>query len=109
MKLAMRIKSRAVDRCGEIIRSTPPATNRYDVSSGADGDPAKGQLQIARDAGMSRRQAKTAVRVNSVPRDQFEAMVEGDSPPTITKLAEIGTKHDEHLRGRDPVDFEQAT
>jgi hypothetical protein len=41
---------------------------------------------------MSERQIKTAVRVANVPADVFEAAVESDDPPTVTHLAELGTK-----------------
>jgi hypothetical protein len=40
---------------------------------------------------MSPRQANNAVRVNRVPRDEFEQAVESDDPPTVTELAEHGS------------------
>jgi hypothetical protein len=42
---------------------------------------------------MSERQRKTALRIANVPREEFEALVESDDPPTITELAERGTQH----------------
>lgn len=115
MNHSMRIKARAVDRCGEILRSIPAAANQHEVSAGTGGH--TGRMQAARDAGLSRHQAVTALRVHAVDRGLFERMVESDSPPTIEKLAVIGTKKppdppiiiDSYLQGRDPVDFEQAT
>lgn len=41
---------------------------------------------------MSKRQQVTAVRVANVPDEQFERVVESDNPPTVTKLADMGTK-----------------
>jgi hypothetical protein len=104
MHFAMRIRARAIDRAGEILRSIPAAVNQHEVASG--GAPT-GRFQAAREAGLSRDQTVTALRVNNVPRDVFEELVESDRPPTITALAELGTNH--QLQGRDPVDFEQAT
>lgn len=116
MNHAMRIKARAVDRCGEILRSIPAAKTGPKLSGGAPTEHV-GRFQAARDAGLSRDQAVTALRVNAVDRGLFERMIESDDPPTIEKLADIGTTKrpdppiviDGHLQGRDPVDFEQAT
>ncbi len=46
----------------------------------------------ARAAGMSRDQQKAAQRVARIPVKDFEAAVESDNPPTVTDLAERGTK-----------------
>ena len=43
-------------------------------------------------AGLSPDQAKDSIRVANVPEELFEAQIESDSPPTITNLAEQGTK-----------------
>jgi hypothetical protein len=105
MRFAMRIRARAIDRVGEILRSFPDSSGkRTDLEPGAAADTRFG---AAHEAGLSKRQAITALRVNNVPRDVFEELVESDSPPTISALAELGTNH--QLQGRDPVDFEQAT
>jgi hypothetical protein len=42
------------------------------------------------EAGMSKRQAITAIRVANVPEEEFERLVESDSPLTVTALAELG-------------------
>jgi hypothetical protein len=49
-------------------------------------------------AKMSERQVKTAVRVANVPQEAFEAAVESEAPPSVTKLAEPP----ECERGRHP-------
>lgn len=96
-KFADRIQARAVCRAGELLRE-------YDARGGdrskSVGDGTFGQRQAAAEAGMSKRQQVTAVRVANVPKEEFEAVVEGDNPPTVTKLAEMGTKH-RHLEVRD--------
>ena len=43
----------------------------------------------AEQAGMSKRQAITAIRVANVPEPEFERQVESPNPPTVTALAEI--------------------
>lgn len=39
---------------------------------------------------MSRHQIQQALAVASIPEDQFDAMIESDDPPTVTRLSEIG-------------------
>ena len=45
------------------------------------------------------------VRVANVPAEQFEG-VEGDDPPTVTKLADMGTRH---RAPAPPEGFAEAT
>ena len=107
------IKSRAVDRTGELLRAIPPAANQHRVSAGIGAG--TGRSQAAREAGLTKRQAVTALRVNNVPRPQFEAMVEAANPPTIDQLARAGTRRRKpepephYLKGRAASDFQQAT
>jgi hypothetical protein len=111
LKMSMRVQARAIDRCGELVREIKPAKNQHDVD--ASGGAPTGRFQAARRAGLSRDQTVTALRVNNVPRDEFERLVESDDPPTVTKLAELGTtKHEDdpgYLKGREPDDFAAAT
>lgn len=44
----------------------------------------------ATQAGLSERQKVTALRVANVPTREFDALVESEKPPTVTKLAEQG-------------------
>ena len=58
------------------LRAIPPAPNQdagYGVAP-TSGSPA------ARDAGLSREQKVTALRIANVPEAEFEASVEGDDP-----------------------------
>jgi hypothetical protein len=75
------------------------------------GDHTLSRKQAAAEAGLSKNQKDTAIRVANIPSEEFEAQVESDSPPTVTALAEQGTQkkplHD--LEGIDPTLFRIAT
>lgn len=107
-KLADRIQARAVRRCGELLK-------QYDGRGGdrtgkTDGTVHSGptRYNAARDAGMSERQTRTAVNVANVPDDDFEQAVEGDDPPTVTKLAERGRQPRDPQPTQRERDAEQA-
>lgn len=89
--MADRIQARAITRCGELLKQIMPAKGGQPYQKGkptrAGTGPSRNQL--ARQAGLSKRQQKTALRVASIPKAKFEALVESDDPPTVTKLAEI--------------------
>lgn len=52
---------------------------------------------VAREAAMSKHQQVQAVRVASVPAEDFERQVESPKPPTLTQLASKG------IQRRDPA------
>jgi hypothetical protein len=108
-KAAVRIQARAIRRCGELLKEFE-AKNQYDANA-RDGDGPCTIKKAGTKAGLSERQQKTATRVANVPKEEFEAQVESDSPPTVTALAEQGTRklpiHD--LEGVDPDRFKLAT
>lgn len=55
--------------------------------------PKRGAMrQAAEEAGMSRGQMWRASKVADIPADEFEALVESDDPPTVTRLVEIGRR-----------------
>jgi hypothetical protein len=56
----------------------------------------------ATDAGMSTDQAKTAIRVSNVPQELFNDQVESDTPPTITRLAELCHNYEKPAPGSAP-------
>lgn len=90
-KMADRIQARAVRRCGELLKTFNSSGGR--PSKTTDGTVSSfSQKQAAQQAGLSERQQVTAVRVANVPTETFEQAVESDNPPTVTKLAEAGTK-----------------
>jgi len=81
--MAVRIQARALRRGGELLKRIEPAKNQHGT--------APTRADSAKAAGLSERQRKTALRVASVPDDEFNAALESDSPPTVTQLAERGT------------------
>jgi hypothetical protein len=113
-KYALRVRARAIQRCGELLRT-------YEAKRGGDrGNAATGgrtpvgetRSAIAEEAGLSPHQKKTALRLASIPEEEFTEAVESDTPPTITALAEQGTVKKSPpniLNGRDPADFRAAT
>lgn len=110
MKMAIRIRDRAIRRAGELLQQIEGRPGkRTDLEPGGD---APTRSQAATDAGMSRDQMHTALRVANVPADEFERQVEGPTPPTVTALARQGTKPMPKpvidLKGRDPADFNRA-
>lgn len=105
-KMSQRIQARAIRRAGELLKQIMSATGSHLKSDGAD---TLSRKQAAEDAGLSERQRNNALRVASIPESEFSDMVESDTPPTVTKLAEIGTKKQlVDLKGRDPKDFNTA-
>lgn len=115
MKMATRIRDRAIRRAGELLKQIEPATgknNQYAQVKGEDAHPFQSRQAVAESAGMSPHQAKQAVRVANVPQADFERQVESANPPTVTKLAEQGKKVTPKpvidLEGRDPQEFNRS-
>ena len=116
-KMADRIQARAIRRCGELLKQIEPAHGaNQNIRDGAV--PNVSRKQAATAAGLSERQRKTALRVASVPEPQFIAVVESENPPTVSKLAEIGTQKREpppaprplvDLKGIPPEHYARAT
>ena len=50
------------------------------------------QRDAAEDAGLSKRQQVSAVRIANIPAERFERAIEAPTPPTKTALAEMGRK-----------------
>jgi hypothetical protein len=92
-KCALRIQSRAIRRCGELLETFRSPGARTDREPRGGAPMRLTQRQAAAEAGMSKDQEVQAVRVAKLPEDVFEASVENDDPPTVTKLAEMGTSH----------------
>ena len=92
-KMAERIQARAIRRCGELLKQIEPASQAQLKQNRRDGPvPSVTRTEAAKEAGLSERQQKTALRVATVPEPEFTEMVESDTPPTVTKLAEMGTQ-----------------
>lgn len=107
---AEKIRARAIQRAGSIIDSLPKAKPPGKKKKAGTGPYLSPRHQAVEDAGMSPREAKTAVRVARVPEEEFAEAVENDDPATVEELAEMGTKkRPKHLDGVDPKDYEAAT
>lgn len=114
-QMAVRIRSRAIKRCGELYRQIEPNPGGQPTHStrATDGPSRISRRAAARQAaGMSERQMKTALRVANVPDEDFEALVESDAPPSVSVLARKGTRAAPQplvdLQGRDPREFNIA-
>ena len=105
-KTAMRIKGRAVRRVGELLEKieAKPGTR-----TDRPGSHAPTRLEVAQSAGLSKDQAVQAINVANIPKREFEKAIEAEKPPTMKALAAQGKKptaENDHLRGRDPKDFQ---
>jgi hypothetical protein len=76
-----------MQRVGELLKEIKPGKTGPKLSRGAPTEPV-GRFAEAEKAGLSKDQAVTAIRVASIPPEEFEAAVESDKPPTVTELAE---------------------
>ena len=105
--MALRIRARAVRRCGELLNEMP-------AKAGGGARPQQhtsARAAAAKQAGMSADQTKDALRVARVPPRDFEEAIESDDPPTLTELAERGTRKVTPLvdiEGRDPGEYNRA-
>lgn len=89
---ATRIRARAVRRCGELLKQIEKANGKHWKSKKGSVPPFTSREQAAGNAGLTEDQTKVAIRVANVPEQIFEDQVESEAPPTVTKLAEQGTK-----------------
>lgn len=107
-KHADRIQARAVRRCGELLKTfNSPGARTDQPDEGAH--TRLTQKQAAIDAGLSDHQRVTAVRVANVPEPDFEAAIDGDTPPTVTKLADMGRVPRAPVSPPAPPGFKAAT
>lgn len=116
-KMAERIQARAIRRYGELLKQIPSGQGeRTDKLHDAD-DMKLTRTQAATQAGISERQKVTALRIANIPDPEFDALIESDTPPTITKLAELGKQERKpptitplyDLEGINPEHFKKAT
>ena len=103
-----RIQGRAVRRCGELLKEFDGRGGDRSKRNGADTS-APTQRDMAEQAGLSKRQEVTAVHVANVPKEEFEAAVESDDPPSVTKLADMGRREHDILTSPKPPGFQAAT
>lgn len=113
-RMAVRIQARATRRCGELLENVPPNVGgrpSNETKTRADARPSFTREKVAADAGLSGHQRKTALRVASLPKAEFERQVESEKPPTVSALANQGKKPRAlvDLEGIPPDDFRSAT
>ena len=111
MNHAMRIQGRASRRIGELLKQFDARGGDRSKSAATD---TFAQRDAAEDAGLSKRQQVSAVRIANIPAERFERAIEAPTPPTKTALAEMGRKPREtrplvDLEGRSEGDFRAAT
>lgn len=112
MKMAARIKARAVRRAGELLNQIEPQRGaNQNIQEGSRPNVAT-RSDAARDAGFSEHQQKQAQRIAAIPERDFDEQVEAPKPPTLTQLAQQGIKAKPKpvldLKGRDPREFNRA-
>ena len=112
-KMAVRIQARAIRRCGELLRTVPASLGGRPSETREGAHPSLTREQAATDAGRSKHQRKTALRLTAIPEQDFVAQLESDKPPTVTALAKQGTVQQPKplidLRGIPPADYARAT
>jgi hypothetical protein len=68
LNLARRIQARAIRRCGELLREIEPKQGANQNIKDGDGPNVRTRKQATTDAGLSERQAKTALSARSLRR-----------------------------------------
>ena len=80
----------------EKMRATTILPKQFDARGGDRSKSAAtdtfAQRDAAEDAGLSKRQQVSAVRIANIPAERFERAIEAPTPPTKTALAEMGRK-----------------
>lgn len=110
-KMADRIQARAIRRCGELLKQIEPGNGARDGKRREGALPPLTRTEAAEEAGLSEHQRKTALRVASVPAEDFEQQIESPAPPTVTQLAEQGKRARPLVDLGDipPADYARAT
>lgn len=89
MRFATRVRDRAIRRAGELLKQIAPANGANQNIGAATDTKVLTRKDAAKQAGMSKRQQVTAIRIANVPADVFERQVESANPLTVTALAEV--------------------
>jgi hypothetical protein len=88
--MAVRIQARAERRCGELLKQIPRGDELTRFGRAGEAHPPVTRAQAATNAGLSEHRRKTAMRIATMPAEEFQRQVEGPSPPSITQLAQCG-------------------
>lgn len=90
---ALQIRLRAIRRTGEILLTINTASGaRKDLEPRVGNQPRLTREEAATKAGLSKHQAKEAIRVARIGTKSFEQQIESPKPPSVTKLAQEGKK-----------------
>ena len=89
LNFAQQIRGRAWRQMGELLKQIEP--QRGANQNIQDDDLKVTRKEAANKAGLSERQRKDSLRVASIPKSDFEELVESETPPTTTQLAALGT------------------
>ena len=112
-KMAVKIRARAIRRAGELLKAIEPKRGGDRGGPKGGRPPVGSRKNLARSAGFSSHQAKQALRLASIPPEDFESAVESSSPPTVTSLASRGTQKKTtstaHLLGATSDDYHFGT
>ena len=87
--LAKKIRLRAYQRVGQLLREIEKAQNQHDAKA-RTGPTRK---QAAKDAGLSDKKAKTAIRLSRIPKDEFDELVDSGDPPLLKKWQRRGRRN----------------
>lgn len=112
--MAKRIQGRAMERAGELLLEIAPGygartdlqprdggganvvteipQNNANTQPHTASDTRLTRTEAATQAGLSKRQKDTAIRIASIPKPELNALIESDTPPTLSKLSEMGTQ-----------------
>jgi len=100
---ARRIALRATKRAGVLLKQVESMQR---TNLGPATTQGSGRYAAGKDAGLSARKIKEAVRVANVPAGEFERLTESRDPPTVKAMAILGTKASEW---KPPKNFAAAT
>ena len=90
--LATRIKHRAKRRMGELLKQFDNQGVRNDLQL-KEGILQKFTTQeAAASIGLSEWETKQSIRLSNIPEQKFEELIESNNVPTLSQLADIGTK-----------------
>lgn len=87
---ATRIKLMATKRMGELFLAVGSQQGRRTDQLGAAAGPKLSRSDLGKQAGVSKRRQKTAIRLARV--ENFDELIDAVEVPTITELAALGTK-----------------
>lgn len=92
--MAQKIRAQSYRRMGELLSEfdNRNGQNLPNTKSALKDTFSVSQKQVADDAGLSKKQQVTSVRLSKIPEHEFNGLLESEKVPTITELAKHGTK-----------------